>query len=507
MEKLLATHYTSLSPFQNLQLLCEVQNARVRWVKRGYTGLILSKALVMLWFQDPIQSFSKTVHQGISPSSPLNLARKYGNVYTFWLGNQAIIVLSGFKAIKEGLIKYGGEFGGRAEPAFFSVQGKGRGIAFANGNIWKKQRQIGNASLRLLALGNNIIEDQIKVNVQQLTEMFACTEGQPFDPSIPLINSVVNVICAFSIGHQFALHDQSFRKLVGDIKNLAGAAGGTLHALYESFPWLMEHLPGPHQKGLDSAKSMLSFAVQEIERHKQYSLPEPQDFIDFYLLQMEKSKDDPNSVYSEENLACCLLELFMAGVETTHYNLMWAVLLMANNPDIQEKVHKEIEDVFGASGSISYGDRHKLPYTNAVLHEILRAKYNILLPIPRLCLRDMKMRGFHIPKGSIIVTDIRSALLDPEEWETPEEFNPNHFLDKDGKLHVPEAFLPFGAGQRNCLGEKLSKMEVFNIVTSLVRTFHLQPPKGIKKLNDKPIVAMGLFPHPYKICAIPYQMS
>ncbi|ETE56274.1 hypothetical protein L345_18015, partial [Ophiophagus hannah] len=47
--------------------------------------------------------------------------------------------------------------------------------------------------------------------------------------------------------------------------------------------------------------------------------------------------------------------------------------------------------------------------------------------------------------GTIIVSDLRSVLLDPEEWETPEEFNPNHFLDKDGKFQTPEAFMPFGA--------------------------------------------------------------
>ncbi|XP_034264198.1 cytochrome P450 2J2-like [Pantherophis guttatus] len=436
------------------------------------------------------------------------LAEKYGNIYTLWLGNQPVVVLSGFKAVKEGLVRYGEEFGGRTLTAFFLSRGKGRGIVFSNGHIWKKQRQIGNASLRLLGLGNKVIEHQIKEGAQQLIEIFARSKGQPFDPSLPLMNSVCNVICAFSFGHQFAFKDKRFRKLVEDITTLVRTAGRIFHLLYEAIPWLMKHLPGPHQKGLESAECILSLGREEIERHKQYqSLHEPQDFIDFYLLQIEKNKNDPNSVFGEENLACCLLELFVAGADTTHSSLMWAVLLLANHPDIQEKVHKEIEDVFGASGSISYDDRHKLPYTNAVIHETQRTKYILFIPIPRQSLRDVKMWGFHIPKGSIVLADLRSVLLDPEEWETPDEFNPNHFLDKDGNFQTREAFLPFGAGQRVCLGEKLSRIEMFTILTSLLRTFHFQLPEGVKKLNEKPIITMGLSPYPYKICAVPYHTS
>ncbi|XP_026577541.1 cytochrome P450 2J5-like [Pseudonaja textilis] len=436
------------------------------------------------------------------------LAKKYGNMYTLWLGNQSVVVLSGFKAVKEGLVGYGEEFSGRAVSAFFSSQGKGRGIVFANGHIWKKQRQIGNTSLRLFGPGNKKIEHHIKEEAQQLIEIFTRTQGQPFDPSLPLIYSVSNVMCAFNLGHQFAHEDQNFQKLVENILCTVRMTGRAFHLVYETIPWLMKHLPGPHQKPIESAKFILSFVRQEVERHKQYqSLHDPQDFIDFYLLQMEKNKDDLNSVYNEENLACCLLELFIAGAETTYSSLMWAVLLLVNHPDIQEKVHKEIEDVFGASGSISYDDRHKLPYTNAVIHETQRAKYVLFLPIPRQSIKDVKMRGFHIPKGTIIVSDLRSVLLDPEEWETPEEFNPNHFLDKDGKFQTREAFMPFSAGQRACLGEKLSRIEMFIILTNLLRTFHFQPPEGVKKLDEKPIVSVGLTPHPFKICAVPYYTS
>ncbi|KAK9401422.1 cytochrome P450 2J5-like [Crotalus adamanteus] len=93
-------------------------------------------------------------------------------------------------------------------------------------------------------------------------------------------------------------------------------------------------------------------------------------------------------------------------------------------------------------------DRKKLPYTNAVIHEMQRVKYVFVAGAPRQSTKDVKMRGYHIPKGTMILPDLRSVLLDPEQWETPEEFNPNHFLDKDGKFIKREEFLPFGIG--NC---------------------------------------------------------
>ncbi|KAL8188130.1 UNVERIFIED_CONTAM: hypothetical protein K2H54_062005 [Gekko kuhli] len=357
--------------------------------------------------------------------------------------------------------------------------------------------------MRKLGLGKKGMEHQIEEEAHQLVETFARAKGQPFDPTMPITNSVFNVICAVAFGHRFSVKDKEFSKLVEGTSFLISAAGSFCHILYELFYWIMDYLPGPHKKAFSYLEAILSLARKEIEKHKEnHAGHEPQDFIDFYLFQMAKSKNDPKSTYNEDNLAQCIFDLFFAGIETSSLTLQWALLFMANHPDIQEKVHKEMEDVLDSSQLFHYQDRKKLPYTNAVIHEILRFRFTLLFGVPRQCTKDVNMCGFLIPKGAMIIADLRSVLFDPKQWETPEEFNPNHFLDKDGNFVNREAFLPFGAGIRGCVGEQLARTELFIFFTNLLRTFTFQLPEGVKELNADPIVGVSFVPHPYKLCAV-----
>ncbi|XP_039183321.1 cytochrome P450 2D19-like isoform X2 [Crotalus tigris] len=391
---------------------------------------------------------------GYSERTFRELAKHYGNVYSMWAGNFHLIIFSGYQAVKEALIETSEFFADRPVSPFIS----------------------------------------------EITK----TKGQPFDPSLPIMKSVCNVICAQAFGHRFSVEDKNFAKLMEASFNVLKFGTTFYYALYECFPHIMKHLPGPHQTISLSAEMILSFIKKEIKQHKEYpSLHEPQDLTDFYLLQMEKSKDDPNSTYDEDNLTHCVFDLLIAGTDTTSASLLWALLLMATHLDIQDKVHKELEGFFSSSHSISYKDQKALPYTNAVIHEIMRNKYALFYGLTRKCVKDVYLRGFLIPKGAVIVPDIRSVLSDREHWETPEEFNPNHFLDKEGNFLLKEAFLPFGAGVRACLGELLARIELFHIFTSLLWTFRLEPPEGVETLSQECVLGLTVHPSPYKICAIP----
>uniref|UniRef100_A0A8C6X694 Uncharacterized protein n=1 Tax=Naja naja TaxID=35670 RepID=A0A8C6X694_NAJNA len=475
------------------------------WIPRKILSIWSCKRYPPGPFPFPVVgSMWRLLGTGFSETTFRKLAKHYGNIYSLWGGGFHIIILSGYQALKEALIEHSEAFVDRPITPCISSTIKNRGIIFSNGHTWKQQRRFGIVTMRKLGLGKNGMESQIQEEAQQLVEFFADKKGQPFDPSIPIMKSVCNVICAQAFGHRFSIEDKEFVTLIEAIDKVLKFATTTYYILCETVPHIIKHLPGPHRTISTFSDIITSFARKEIKQHKENpNLHEPQDFIDFYLFQMEKRKDDPNSTYDEDNLTQCIADLFIAGSDTTSASLQWALLLMATHLDIQDKVHKELEEVFSSSHTISYKDQKALPYTNAVIHEIMRNKYVFFYGLVRKCVKDIYLRGFLIPKGAIIIPDIRSVLFDHEHWETPEEFNPNHFLDKEGNFVLKEAFLPFGAGARACLGELLARIEFFNIFTRLLRTFRLELPEGVEKLSQE--YALGLILHPvlYKICAIP----
>ncbi|XP_013876660.1 cytochrome P450 2K1, partial [Austrofundulus limnaeus] len=123
------------------------------------------------------------------------------------------------------------------------------------------------------------------------------------------------------------------------------------------------------------------------------------------------------------------------------------------------KVQAEIDKVIGQSRQPTIADRPNLPYTDAVIHESQRVGNIVPLGFPKMASKDATLGGYFIPKGTAITTNLASVLFDKNEWETPDVFNPGHFLDSEGKFLKKDAFLPFSAGKRVCLGENLAKID------------------------------------------------
>uniref|UniRef100_A0A8C0BFB0 Uncharacterized protein n=1 Tax=Buteo japonicus TaxID=224669 RepID=A0A8C0BFB0_9AVES len=428
------------------------------------------------------------------------LTNIYGNIYTLWMGQTPMVVLNGYKAVKDGIITHSEEISGRPLTPFYRDM---MGIFLTSGHTWKQQRRFGMTIIRSLALGKNNLEHQIQTEACHLVDIFANTKGKPFDPHTFIVHAIANIICAVVFGHRFSSEDESFSKLI----KLMFLPFCLKSQMYDAFPWLMHCLPGPHQKVFAYNNFMHNLVIKEVQTHERQNASDPQDLIDFYLSSCEctlQTKDDPTSTFNKENMVQTVVDLLLGGTETTSTTLLWALLYMVQYPEIQEKVQREIEAVLEPSHIISYEDRKKLPYTNAVIHEALRMAYYLLERSPKKeSVIHRKYNLCFFLQGTLVLPNLHSVVYDSEHWATPGKFNPNHFLDFDGNFVNKEAFLPFSAGHRVCLGEQMARVELFIIFTNLLRAFTFQLPEGVKEINLEYILGAILQPHPYKLCAIP----
>ncbi|XP_051855717.1 cytochrome P450 2J2-like [Antechinus flavipes] len=439
----------------------------------------------------------------LHPEKLSQLARKHGSIFTVWLGSTPVVVLNGFQAVKDALITHSEDFADRPITPLFEDLFGDKGIISTSGHTWLQQRRFGLTTLRSLGMGKKALEQRLQEEAQYLVEIFRRENGKSFDPHVPIVWVAANVICALVFGHRFSHGDPFFQEMMKAIDFGLAFVTTIWRRLYDVFPWLLRQLPGPHHKIFQYQEIVKNLIFQEIQSHKQRGPKDSEDFISCYLAQITKKKDDPLSTFNEENLVQVIIDLFLGGTETTATTLRWALLYMIHHRDVQEKVQEELDTVLGPSQVISFDDRKRLPYTNAVLHEVQRFCSVISVGAVRKCVTATTVQGFFIHKGTIILPNLASVLFDPEHWETPWQFNPEHFLDRKGNFVIHEAFLPFSAGHRVCLGELLAKAELFLVFANLLREFRLQCPEGASG-NERDYVFWGtLQPQPYKLCASP----
>uniref|UniRef100_G3PNK4 Cytochrome P450, family 2, subfamily N, polypeptide 13 n=1 Tax=Gasterosteus aculeatus aculeatus TaxID=481459 RepID=G3PNK4_GASAC len=430
------------------------------------------------------------------------LADIYGNVFSVRLGRNKTVFVSGYKMVKEAIVTQADNFVDRPDNAMADrvYSGDSGGLFMSNGETWKRQRRFALSTLRSFGLGKSTMEQSICEEIRHLQEEIEKEKGEPFNPASLFNNAVSNIICQLVMGRRFDYCDHNFQSMLTYLCEILRLQGSVWGLLYDSFPRVMKHLPGSHNKIFSHYDSLLDFMNKEVESHKKdLDHSDPGDYIDAFIIEMEKHNESDLG-FTEANLALCSLDLFLAGSETTSTTLLWALVYLMKYPDIQDKVQVEIDGVIGRSRQPSMADRPNLPYTEAVLHEIQRMGNIVPLNGARMATKHTTLGGYLIPKGTTVMPSLTSVLFDKTEWETPHTFNPGHFLGAEGKFVRREAFLPFSAGKRVCPGEGLAKMELFLFLVGLLQKFSFSVPDGVE-LSTEGITGVTRVPHPFKVYA------
>ena len=207
------------------------------------------------------------------------------------------------------------------------------------------------------------------------------------------------------------------------------------------------------------------------------------------LLNMLLTVRDANTgeAMSDKQIRDEILTIFSAGHETTAAALTWSWYCLIKHPEKLAILKQELKVLDGCIPCDK--DLEKLPYALAVIKESLRL-YPTIPSCPRVAKEDTKLAGYDIPQGSRVLVSIYNIHRHGKFWSESNEFQPERFLNKEG---VPKrAYIPFGIGQRHCLGRHLAMLESQLLLALMTKNVELEL---IEKNSVTKRVAITLFPH------------
>ena len=299
--------------------------------------------------------------------------------------------------------------------------------------------------------------------------------GVIMDPQNRYLELSAGLVSTISFNRIFSMEQPAFQKLVRNLNVLL--EGGIVFPVNMLLPykWMAE-LPifdPSYMKAYNAMLEVFNFLKDEIFDYNAKSDDFGKTNILSETMNFVSSK---GKKFNQIEIRGIFFDLYMAGMETTASTLTWLTKLMAEHPDVQQKVYTEISEL---SGIISQNNVNEIPFTNAVIHETLRFASIVTMVLPHKVTEEFTSKSGHFyPKGTILMGNMWAINRDPKVWQYPDAFYAEHFLNCDGSFRDREEFIPFGAGPRNCVGKNLAKVEILIAFSTLMRHCEIQKLDG-----------------------------
>lgn len=248
-------------------------------------------------------------------------------------------------------------------------------------------------------------------------------------------------------------------------------------------------------------------SVNTIIEHRTTNNLENNDLLDA-LVKMKKDKLDDGQEFSDDLLAAQATVMLQGGFDTTAVGLTFVVYELAYNPNIQEKLYKELIEAKKSKGGadLNFSDLEKLTYLNSVSKEGLR-KYPPMGWLDRISSVDYKINDtLTLPANTPVYINAMGMHHDPQFFPEPHKFDPDRFLPENQQNFVPFSFVPFGEGPRMCIGKRFAQMTMRYLLSELVLSVQFRPLPGSPKpseVNYETKFAFLMPEHPLSVEFIP----
>jgi cytochrome P450 len=235
----------------------------------------------------------------------------------------------------------------------------------------------------------------------------------------------------------------------------------------------LQRLPIPRLRRGRQARERLDAIIYGLIRERRASLGDRGDLLSMLL--MAQDDEDKGRGMTDRQVRDEAMTIFLAGHETTANALTWTWYLLSQSPDVERRLHDEIDLVLGGSLP-TVADVERLPYTMRIVTESMRL-YPPAWLLGRRAVNEYRINGYHVPPRSIIVMSQWIVHRDSRHYPDPERFDPDRWTPAF-KASLPRfAYFPFGGGPRQCIGESFAWMELVLLVATIAQrwSFDLVP--------------------------------
>ncbi|MED6124071.1 hypothetical protein PIB30_055630 [Stylosanthes scabra] len=433
-----------------------------------------------------------------------HISTQYGSIFQILLGSVPCVVISSPEIVKEFLKTHESSFSNHLTlSAIDYITYGAKGMVFAPyGSYWKFLKKLCMSEL----LGGRTLDRFLPLRREETLRFLKALQkkgeaGEIVDINGELISLTNNIISRMTMSvrccEEGANSDDSekIREMVKEVMELAGKLNNISDFIWLFKNWNLQGINKRLKMVRERFDSMMERIIREHELVRKERKEkgdngggQVRDLLDILLEIHEDNRIIDEIQFTKENIKAFILELFMAGTDTSATTIEWALAELINNPHVMEKARQEIDSVTTNNRLIQESDIANLPYLQAIVKETLR-----LHPVVPLFNRQSTETsitcGYKIPSKTTLFINLWSMGRDPKIWKNPLEFRPERFIDKERQLLDLRGqnfqLLPFGTGRRMCPGASLALLTVPCNLGAMIQCFEWKV-DGNVSMEEKP---------------------
>ncbi len=342
----------------------------------------------------------------------------------------------------------------------------GQGLVTSEFELWRKQRRVVQPMFRLERIAS--FAGGMTACTAEMLESWAGRESGAIDVHAEMMRLTLRIVGRTLFGTDVDAHTDTIAACVPVVLQHAVRHNQSAVPLP---PWV----PTPRNRRFLRALRTLDaivFGMIDERRRRARDQRDPAGALDLVGMLIGARDESGAPAMDDRQIRDEVVTMLGAGHETTATALSWLWTILSRHPDVERRLHTEVSRVLG-SRMPTLEDLPSLDYTERVILETLRL-YPPVWCFDREAAADDELAGYPVPAGSVVAICPYLLHRHPDHWPNPEGFDPDRFLPEPVAARARCAFLPFGAGPRQCVGERFAMMEAKLVVAMVVQRYRLE---------------------------------